>query len=155
MTAALDDWRRCAAAGMTMAEAAAHRGVSVKAAYMARWKHKIEFRKDPPRRRGKSAVEHPMTRAWRECAEVGMTAMQAAEKLGRSQFTGRGLARRHGFRFAPAKLGPRPKPKPKPKRDVLAELTAAQREDYRTFRKHKFSRAEALSKVGRADLVEA
>lgn len=152
MSAALDDWRRCAAAGMTMAEAAAHRGVSVKAAYMVRWKHGIEFRKEVGRR-GPSRREHPMTREWRECAEAGMTAMQAAEKLGRSQFTGRGLARRHGFRFAPARPGP--KPKPAPKRDVLAELTAVQREDYRTFRKHHFTRAEALVKVGRADLVEA
>lgn len=115
MTAALDDWRRCAAAGMTMAEAAGHRGVSVKAAYMAHYLHGVEFRKEarqPP-------PEHPNVRACRECAAAGMTTRQAAEKLGKTPKYVSNTARRHGFTF------PREKRQPRAPREAWEACAAA------------------------------
>ena len=95
-------WARLAEAGMTMDEAAAARGVTRKAAYMAWHVHGIKFR-DSDRA---DKPESPAVRKWRERAEAGMTARQAADDLGLSVNTARRVANAHGFKFAPHPRSP-------------------------------------------------
>lgn len=141
----VEDYRRCAEAGMTMAEAAEHLGRSRNCVRVMAHRHDLKFAGD----------KGEIRRRWEECAAAGMTATEAAAHRGRSVKSAYAMAQVHGIRFAPHHK-PEPKPKPAARPNVLDILSPAEAEDYRFLTKrYRYTRDEALVAIKRADLVEA
>ena len=125
------DWRRCAEAGMTAAQAAEALGRTIRAAWYMSSKRGIQFKG------GRVA-----TRArWAACAAAGMTKAEAAKHLGVSRTAATNAAKRYGLRF-------------RGRYDM--GLTPKQEAEYRYLtRRCQYRKIEALVAIGRADLVEA
>lgn len=142
MKVTVEDYRRCAEAGMTYAEAATHLGRDINAVRTMASLHSLSFK----------LCERRTDHLWRACAEAGMTAGQAAKCLGHGVAAAYRQTKINGVRFAREQR----RPKPVARRNVIAELSGQQLEDYQFLtRRHQYRRDEALHAIGRADLIEA
>lgn len=129
------DYRACAERGLTMAEAARSLRVSRACISWAAKQYGIEFR-------GVYKVS-----AYAGAADRGLTRSETAREMGVSVQAVSMAANRHGLTFA------RKPPKDRRPGGIFASMTPSERADYRTYRENKFTRAEALASIGRADLI--
>lgn len=106
MTRRADAYRSCAAQGMTIAEAAAHMGVTAGAAESAARRYGIKF----ARQRG-------LVSQWQALASRGLTAAEAAREMGRSIHAARYMSWVNGVKFRSDNSARTPKPDlPQPQR---------------------------------------
>lgn len=108
-------WAACAQVGMTHAEAAKSRGVSVPAAYKAAGRYNLKFAAPPPRSRESGAE-------WARLIAQGLTARQGAEARGTSMTSAYNAAKQLGQKWAPARSKPRNSRKGRPVKDDAKPL---------------------------------
>lgn len=91
-------YEECAAAGMSKAETARHRGVTPAAVTRYAQKHGLKFRR--------AFDDTARVRQYRECAAKGMTQAETARELGVDPTAVCNMAKRAGIKFRDGKRRP-------------------------------------------------
>lgn len=128
----IDEYRRCAAAGMSKAETARALGVAQSSVKSAAKRHGIVF--------VDKRVQHcseALRQKWADPAYRAARSEHARKTTKRAWARGDFDGRRS------------------PRLAAVSLLTAPEYEDYRTYMAAGYRRAQALRAIGRADLVEA
>lgn len=140
----IPSWEECADAGMSAAEAAEARGTSVWAARDATKRHGVKFRdarKDPEF--AAANAERMSERMKRRYADPAFAAVNAEQLRGLHRDPKRIAAHAKAMRRKWAD----------PAYNPLAALSPEERADYDLMKRNKFTRNEALTAIGRKDLI--